>query len=80
MHCGNSTLPTRPLADGVAGHEWDDRAMNAVSFQQATPAVLALVAVYVMIDVGLARRLLAWRGRRCGVCHRPRTHCVCRWR
>ena len=54
--------------------------MNAVSLQQATLVVLALVAVYVMIDVGLARRRLAWRAQRCGVCHRPRTRCVCRWR
>jgi hypothetical protein len=51
-----------------------------LQLSQPVLLVSSLLAAYLMVTAGLAKRRLVWRSRRCDVCHRPVDQCVCRWR
>lgn len=49
--------------------------MSAVAFLS-----VAIIAAYLMISAGVAKRRLVWRAKRCPSCGRPYPNCTCYWR
>jgi hypothetical protein len=41
---------------------------------------VALIAAYLMISAGVAKRRLVWRNKRCPSCGQPHARCTCYWR
>jgi hypothetical protein len=41
---------------------------------------VAVIAAYLMVSAGIAKRRLVWRDRRCPSCGRPYESCTCYWR
>ncbi|HEY2326113.1 MAG TPA: hypothetical protein VGH52_01370 [Gaiellaceae bacterium] len=46
----------------------------------AIATLVVVLASYIMLTAGTAKRRLVWRNPRCPVCHHPRSNCICHWR
>ena len=45
----------------------------------ASTPLAFVVASYLMVATGTARKRLRWKSELCPVCHRERRSCTCRW-
>ncbi|HKU58198.1 MAG TPA: hypothetical protein VJP39_01225 [Gaiellaceae bacterium] len=41
--------------------------------------LLVLLASYLMLNAGMAKRRMAWRDPHCPVCGHARSRCTCHW-
>jgi hypothetical protein len=53
--------------------------VTAITLSPLVSLGVVVAAAYLMIHAGMAKRRLVWRDRRCPVCGRPRSSCICYW-